>query len=38
MAKAFANAVDAGRTAYLVGSSVKGVFASPTSPLTGFLD
>lgn len=38
MADAFAKAVEAGRTAYLVGSSVRGVFASATSPLTGFLD
>ncbi len=38
MAKAFAAAVEAGRTAYLVGSSVRGIFASATSPLTGFLE
>lgn len=38
MAKAFAAAVEAGRTAYCVGTSVRGIFASATSPLTGFLE
>ncbi len=38
MAKAFALAVEAGRIAYLLGGSVRGIFASPTSPLTAFLD
>ncbi len=38
MAKAFASAVEAGRTAYLIGGSVRGTFASATSPLTAFLD
>lgn len=38
MAKAFAKAVEAGRTAYLCGASARSLRASPTSPLTGFLD
>ena len=38
MAQAFAAAVDAGRTAFNVGSSARGIFASATSPLTGFLE
>lgn len=38
MAVAFADAVRAGRTAYLVGRSERGFCASATSPLTGFLD
>lgn len=38
MAIAFAQAVEAGRTAYEVGVNSPQMFASPTSPLTGFLD
>lgn len=38
MAKAFAAAVEAGRTAKLTASFERGVFASATSPLTGFLE
>ncbi len=38
MAKAFAKAVEAGRAAYICGSSARSLLASPTSPLTGFLD
>lgn len=38
MAKAFAEAVEAGRTAKLTASFERGVFASATSPLTGFLE
>jgi thiazole synthase len=36
-AKAFSLAVAAGRTAYLCGLPFQGEFASPSSPLTGFL-
>ena len=38
MAKAFAEAVEAGRTAKLTALFERGVFASATSPLTGFLE
>ena len=38
MAIAFAQAVEAGRTAYEVGVNSPQMFASATSPLTGFLD
>jgi thiazole synthase len=38
MAVAFASAVEAGRTAYEVGLGSPQFTASPTSPLTGFLD
>ncbi len=38
MAVAFSSAVAAGRAARCVGASVRGVFASATSPLTGFLE
>lgn len=38
MAKAFAEAVEAGRTAKLTASFERGFFASATSPLTGFLE
>lgn len=38
MAKAFAEAVEAGRTAKLTASFEREVFASATSPLTGFLE
>ena len=37
MAKAFADAVSAGRAAYLAGIASSGDQASPSSPLTGFL-
>jgi thiazole synthase len=37
MAKAFKEAVSAGRNAYLAGLSSSGKFAVPSSPLTGFL-
>lgn len=37
MAKAFSQAVYAGRLAYLSGLPATGKFASPSSPLTGFL-
>ena len=38
MAVAFAQAVEAGRTAFEVGLGSQQWTASPTSPLTGFLD
>lgn len=38
MAKAFAQAVEAGRSAYLAGLAPKAQHAIATSPLTGFLD
>ena len=38
MAEAFAEAVRAGRIARLIGAPARGVRASATSPLTGFLD
>lgn len=38
MAKAFAQAVEAGRSAYLAGLAPKATQAIATSPLTGFLD
>lgn len=38
MARAFAAAVDAGRSAYEMGLPVPGTTARPTSPLTGFLE
>ena len=37
MAKAFRDAVIAGRTAYLAGLASPALDASPSSPLTGFL-
>ncbi len=37
LAKAFAQAVDAGRTAFLSGLPAKQSLANPSSPLTGFL-
>jgi thiazole synthase len=37
MAKAFKDAVSAGRAAYLAGLAASGDTASPSSPLTGFL-
>ena len=37
MAKAFKEAVRAGRSAYLSGPASSGKYASPSSPLTGFL-
>jgi thiazole synthase len=37
MAKAFADAVNAGRRAYLAGLPAGDTFANPSSPLTGFL-
>jgi thiazole synthase len=38
MAKAFSMAVDAGRIAYFNARSQRSFKASPTSPLTAFLD
>jgi thiazole synthase len=38
MARAFRLAVEAGRIAFEQGKAPGGEFASPTSPLTGFLD
>ncbi len=38
MAKAFAEAVSAGRRAFLAGQAVSQKFAAASSPLTGFLD
>ncbi len=38
MARAFAKAVEAGREAFEIGLGETGLQASPTSPLTGFLD
>jgi len=38
MGGAFAQAVEAGRTARLMGARERGKYASATSPLTGFLD
>jgi thiazole synthase len=38
MAKAFKNAVEAGRQGYLAGFAGKTTTASASSPLTGFLD
>ena len=38
MAQAFAEAVSAGRKAFLAGQAASGKFASASSPLTGFLD
>jgi thiazole synthase len=38
MGQAFAMAVESGRAAYETGLAEVGKFASPTSPLTGFLD
>jgi len=38
MAIAFKMATEAGRTAYELGIAAQQQYASPTSPLTGFLD
>jgi thiazole synthase len=38
MAKAFAKAIEAGREAYEIGLAAQLDIASPTSPLTAFLD
>jgi thiazole synthase len=38
MGKAFAMAVEAGRSAYEIGIGAPQWNASPTSPITGFLD